>query len=49
VKAGLALYGGETFETDTYNPDVVLVTRENVAEYMSDKASQVEALKNYYN
>ena len=49
VKAGLALYGGETFETDTYNPDVVLVTRENVAEYMSHKASQVEALKNYYN
>lgn len=49
VKAGLALYGGETFESDTYNPDVVLVTRDNVAEYMSEKASQVEELKDYYN
>lgn len=49
VTAGLALYKGETFESDTYNPDVVLVTRDNVADYMSEKAAQVEALKDYYN
>lgn len=49
VTAGLALYRGETFESDTYNPDVVLVTRDNVADYMSEKAAQVEALKDYYN
>lgn len=49
VTAGLALYNGETFESDTYNPDVVLVTRDNVEDYMSEKAAQVEDLKNYYN
>lgn len=49
VKAGLDLYNGKTFESDTFNPDVVLVTRENVKDYMDEKAAQVDALKDYYN
>ncbi len=48
VEAGIALYNGETFESDTFNPDVVLVTRDNVLDYMESKASQVEELKDFY-
>lgn len=48
VEAGLHLYNGGTYDNDTFNPDVVLVTRENVKDYMAGKADAVAALEGYY-
>ena len=48
VEMGLKLYYQEPVDTDVYNPDVVLVTRDSVTDYIADKAAAVASLEGYY-
>jgi ribose transport system substrate-binding protein len=48
VEMGLKIHNGEPVDSDVYNPDVVLVTRDNVADYIAGKESAVAELSDYY-
>jgi len=48
VEVGIAMYKGEKFDPPVFNPEVYLVTRDNVKEFIESKKAAVEELKDYY-